>query len=84
MSNPLKSMLGGMNPMNIIQGMMGSNPQEMLINMLKQKNPQGFEQLKQMQESGQDPNKILEGMMSKMTPEQKAQIQQFGSQFGIR
>lgn len=70
--------------MGLLQGMMGGNPQQMLMNMLKNQNPQAFQQLQQMMQSGQDPNKVLNDLMGKMTPQQKAQLQQMASQFGIK
>lgn len=70
--------------MGLLQGMMGGNPQTMLMNMLKNQNPQAFQQLQQMMQSGQDPNKVLNDLMGKMTPQQKAQLQQMASQFGIK
>ena len=81
--NPLKDLMNP-NPMNLLQGMMNGNPQQMLMNMLQQRNPQGYQKLQQMMNSGQDPNKILNDLMGQMTPEQKAQLQKLASQFGIR
>ena len=72
------------NPMNLLQGMMGGNPQQMLMNLLKNQNPQAFQQIQQMMASGQDPQQMLNEMLNKMTPEQKAQLQQMANQFGIR
>ncbi|MFR6361663.1 hypothetical protein [Amedibacterium intestinale] len=83
MSNPLFNIMNP-NPMNLVKGMMNGNPQDMLMNMLKQQNPQGYQQLQQLMNSGQDPNKILEQMMGNLNPQQKAQIQQMAKQFGIR
>ena len=83
MSNPLFNMMNP-NPMSLVKGMMNGNPQDMLMNMLKQQNPQGYQQLQQLMNSGQDPNKILEQMMGNLNPQQKAQIQQMAKQFGIR
>ena len=83
MSNPLFNMMNP-NPMNLFQGMMGGNPQEMLMNLLKNQNPQAFQQIQQMMASGQDPQQMLNEMLNKMTPEQKAQLQQMANQFGIR
>lgn len=83
MSNPLFNMMNP-NPMNLLQGIMGGNPQQMLMNMLQKQNPQGYAQLQQLMNSGEDPQKILEKMMSQMTPQQKAQLQQMASQFGIK
>ena len=83
MSNPLFDMMNP-NPMNLLKGIMGGNPQQMLMNMLQKQNPQGYQQLQQMMNSGQDPQQILNEMMSKMTPEQKAQLQNIANQFGIK
>lgn len=83
MSNPLFDMMNP-NPTGLLQGMMGGNPQTMLMNMLKNQNPQAFQQLQSMMQSGQDPNKVLNDLMGKMTPQQKAQLQQIASQLGIK
>ncbi len=83
MSNPLFDMMNP-NPMRLLQGMVGGNPQAMLMNMLKNQNPQAFQQVQQMMQSGQDPNKVLNDLMGKMTPQQKAQLQQMASQLGIK
>lgn len=82
MSNPLKTMMGGNPVSNILGNMM--NPQQMAMNMLKQKNPEGYQMLQQMMNSGQDPQKILNDMTSRMNPQQMEQIKQMASQFGIR
>lgn len=49
--NPLKSIMGNMNPINMMN--MG-NPQQMLMNMLSQKNPQAFQQFQMLMNSGLD------------------------------
>ena len=83
MSNPLKSMMG--RPVNELLGQMANaDPQQMLMNMLKQQNPQGYDMLQQMMKSGQDPQQILNQMTSKMDPQQIQYIRQMASQFGIR
>lgn len=73
--NPLKSMMGQMNPMNL---------QQMAMDLLRQRNPQGYQQLQQLMQSGQDPKKITQQMMSNLSPQQKAQVEQMAHQFGIR
>lgn len=83
MSNPLFNMMNG-NPMQIIGQMANTNPQQMLMNMLKQQNPQGYEQLQQMMNSGQDPQQILNQLTSNMTPQQMQQLKAYASQFGIK
>lgn len=76
--NPLKSIMGNMNPMNM------GNPQQMLMNMLSQKNPQAFQQFQMLINSGQNPQMILNQMMGNLNPQQKEQLQQMAKQFGIR
>lgn len=49
--NPLKSIMGNMNPMNMMN--MG-NPQQILMNMLSQKNPQAFQQFQMLMSSVQN------------------------------
>lgn len=76
--NPLKSIMSNMNPMNM------GNPQQMLMNMLSQKNPQAFQQFQMLMNSGQNPQMILNQMMGNLNPQQKQQLQQMAKQFGIR
>lgn len=83
MSNPLFNMMNG-NPMQIIGQMANANPQQLLMNMLKQQNPKGYEQLQQMMNSGQDPRQILNQLTSNMTPQQMQQLKAYASQFGIK
>ena len=78
MANPLKSVLGNTPLGNMM------NPEQMLMSMLQQKNPQAYQMLQQLQSSGQNPQQLLSNMTANMTPEQLAQIKQMGSQFGIR
>ena len=60
------------------------NKQKIVMNMLKQQNPQAFQQVQGMMQSGQDPNKILSQMMDQLSPQQKQQIQAMAQQFGIK
>ena len=83
MSNPLFNMMNG-NPAQIINQMASTGPQQMLMNMLKQQNPQGYQQLQQMMNSGQDPQQILNELTSQMTPQQMQQLKAYASQFGIK
>lgn len=83
MSNPLFNMMNG-NPSQIINQMASMSPQQMLMNMLKQQNPQGYQQLQQMMNSGQDPQVILNQLTSKMSPQQMQQLKAYASQFGIK
>lgn len=83
MSNPLFDMMNG-NPMQIIGQMANTNPQTLLMNMLRQQNPKGYDQLQQMMNSGQDPQQILNQLTSNMTPQQMQQLKAYASQFGIK
>ena len=83
MSNPLFDMMNG-NPMQIIGQMANANLQQLLMNMLKQQNPKGYEQLQQMMNGGQDPRQILNQLTSNMTPQQMQQLKAYASQFGIK
>lgn len=83
MSNPLFDMMNG-NPIQIIGQMVNTNPQQLLMNMLKQQNPKGYNQLQQMMNSGQDPRQILNQLTSNMTPQQMQQLKAYASQFGIK
>lgn len=81
--NPLKDMINP-NPINVIQVMANMNPQQMVMNMLQQQNPEAFKQVQGMMQSGQDPNQILSQMMDQLSPQQKQQIQAMAQQFGIK
>lgn len=70
MANPLKSFMGG--GTNPLGGMM--NPQNMLMNMLKQRNPQMFSQINQMMNSGVNPNDFMKQMG--VTPQQMEMAKQ--------
>lgn len=76
MNNPLFNMMNQQN------GNFGT--QQMLMTMIQQNNPRGYQQLKQLMSSGQDPKKVLEQMTSQMSPQQLNQIQAMARQFGIR
>lgn len=52
--------------MNPLMNMM--NPQQMLLGMLQQRNPQAFNQLQQLMQSGQNPQVLLSNMMGQPTP----------------
>lgn len=59
--------------MNIVQ---------ILMNQIKMKNPQMFNQLEQMMKN-QNPQDILMQTMSKYTPEQKQQFIKYANNFGL-
>lgn len=59
------------------------NPQQMLMNMLSQKNPQAYQQFRMLMNSGQNPQMLLSQMMSGLNSNQKAQLEQMAKQFGL-
>ena len=63
------------------------NPMQLLINQLqtqlKAKNPQMFQQFQNLQKNQNNPQEILNKMMSNYTPEQLQQFKKFASGFGI-
>ena len=60
------------------------NPQQMLLSMLQQRNPQAFNQVQQLMQSGQNPKVLLNNMMGKLTPHQKQQFENVASQYGLK
>lgn len=69
--NPLMNMIGNNNPlMSMLSG--GGNPQQILMNMLKQNNPQAFQQIEQMMNSGMNPEQAMQQMG--ISQEQIAQV----------
>lgn len=68
--------------MNPLMNMM--NPQQMLMGMLQQINPQAFNQVQQLMQSGQNPQVLLSNMMGNLTPQQKQQFENVASQYGLK
>lgn len=58
----------GGNNMSLLDRRLMMNPQNMLMNMLKQRNPQMFNQVNQMMNSGVNPNDFMKQMG--VTPQQ--------------
>ena len=81
MMNPLKDNFMYNRFMQPNNNMFNEN---MLLNMLKQQNPQGYQTFMNLRNSGQNPNVILQQMMGNINPQQKAQIEQFAKMFNIR
>lgn len=79
MGNPLFDMMNKKSS-NIFTG----NPQQILMNMLKQQNPQGYNQLQQMMNSGENPQQILKQLTNNMSQQQIQQLRAYASQFGIK
>lgn len=67
-----------------MQAVASMSNEDMLLNMLKQQNPQGYQTLMSLMNSGQKPDAILQQMMGNISPQQKAQIEQFAKQFNLR
>ena len=63
------------------------NPSMMLMNMLqnqlKAKNPQIFQQFQNLQKNQNNPEVMLNNMMSKYSPEQIQQFRKFANGFGV-
>ena len=68
--------------MNPLMNMM--NPQQMLLSMLQQRNPQAFNQVQQLMRSGQSPKLLLSNMMGQLTPQQKEQFENVAYQYGLK
>ena len=64
--------------MNPIQMLMGQ-----LQNQLKAKNPQMFQQFQSMAKGQNNPQELLNQMMSKYSPEQRQDFIKFANGFGI-
>lgn len=60
------------------------NPQQMLLGMLQQRNPQAFKQVQQLMKSGQNPKVLLNNMMGQLTPQQKQQFENVAYQYGLK
>lgn len=70
-NNPLMNMMGGNNPLTMLGG---GNPQQIVMNMLKQKNPQAYQQIEQMMNSGMKPQDAMKQMG--VTPDQLEKVKQ--------
>ena len=53
-----------------------------LMNMLKQKNPQGYNMINQRRQNGANPNAMLNQIMRNMQPQQRQQLLQNAKQYG--
>ena len=68
--------------MNPLMNMM--NPQQILLGMLQQRNPQAFNQVQQLMQSGQNPQVLLNNMMGQLSPQQKQQFENVASKYGLK
>lgn len=53
-----------------------------LMNMLKQRNPQGYNMINQLRQNGTNPNAMLNQIMRNMQPQQRQQLLQNAKQYG--
>lgn len=53
------------------------------MNQLQSKNPQGFQIVNQMMNSGGNPKQLLQQLISKSNPQQLQGIMQQAKQFGV-
>ena len=60
------------------------NPQQILLGMLKQRNPQAFNQVQQLMQGGKNPQVLLNNMMGQLTPQQKQQFESVAYQYGLK
>ena len=59
------------------------NIMQMLMNQLKMRNPQAFQQFQNLQKSQNNPQEFLNQMTSKYTPEQMNSFKQYAKGFGF-
>lgn len=55
----------------------------MVMNILKQKNPQGYNMINQLRQNGTNPNAMLNQIMGNMQPQQRQQLLQNAKQYGV-
>lgn len=92
MSNPVVGNLirnnTELNPMTLIMNMMnGGKSNQMLLNMamgmLQKQNPQAFQQVQQLMNSGANPEQVLRQELSRHSPEQIAQLKNLATTYGV-
>lgn len=54
-----------------------------LMNVLKQKNPTGYQTASQLMQSGGKPNAFVKQLMDNMQPQQKQQLFKSAKQYGV-
>ena len=59
------------------------NIMQILMNQLKMRNPQIFQQFKNLQKSQNDPREFLDQMTSKYTPDQMQKFREYAKGFGF-
>ena len=63
-------------PVDLITSVLSQdgNAQENLMNILAQKNPQGYQQVMDLMQSGQDPKQVINQLLNNMNPQQRQQL----------
>lgn len=59
------------------------NPQNMILNMMKQQNPQMFQAMNQIMQSGANPQQLVQQQLRNMNPQQIEQAKQMARQMGM-
>ena len=59
------------------------NPMQILMNQLKMRNPQAFQQFQNLQKSQNNPQEFLKQMTNQYTPEQMKNFRQYAKGFGF-
>ena len=59
------------------------NIMQMLMNQLKMRNPQAFQQFQNLKKNQNNPQEYLKEMMSKYTPEQMNKFREYAKGFGF-
>lgn len=60
------------------------NPKAILMNMLQIRNPQAFNQINQLIQSGANPQTMLNNIIGQLSPQQKQQFDNVVNQFGLK
>ena len=58
-------------------------PQNMIMNMVKQNNPQVFNQIQTLMQNGVNPEQYARNQIANASPQQVEQVKQVARQFGI-
>lgn len=91
MANPiLNGLMGGQNsnPMSLIMNMMnGGNSNKMLMDMamgmLQKQNPQAFQQVQQLMQSGRNPEELINEQLKQYKPEQVQELKKMATTYGV-
>lgn len=59
------------------------NPKQMLMNQIRMRNPQMFQQFQNLQKNQNNPQELINNMIAKYSPEQINAFRQYANGFGI-